>query len=119
MGVDGQDLSDWDAPTITAEGNPSVTEIDCPTKLSNDGYDWCFELASSGIPYHVEDSWKSINIEQRALSGVNPSDNIVVTFATSGYYIATNSEEMKMGYFKDDSGKTYVYHHYNITLEFT
>lgn len=102
------DLSDWDEPAVSISG-ATVSTVDCPTKISNDGYDYCYEATQNGGALVVGGSWVKTNIQQQALGGVNPSDDISVGFFTSGYYVKTLSEDMAIGYNKDNPAKDYVY----------
>jgi hypothetical protein len=111
------DQSDWDEPAVKISG-ATVSTVDCPTKISNDGYDYCYEATQNGGALNVAGSWVKINIQQQALSGVNPSDDITVGLFTSGYYVKTLSEDMGAGYNKDNPAKDYVYTGQTATLVF-
>jgi type II secretory pathway pseudopilin PulG len=112
------DLSDWDEPAVSVDG-ADIDTVDCPTKISNDGYDYCYEVTDGNEPMVVAGEWVRINIQQQALDGVNPSDDITVGLFTSGYFVKTLSEEMGLGYTKDNPAKSYVYTGQTATFVFT
>lgn len=118
IAINGQDLSDWAKPSVSVAG-ASVADITCPTKISNDGYDWCWEVTTSGsTPLVISGDFVKINVQQQSLPGVNPSDDIQVGLFTSGIYKHTLDEGYSSGYNKDDSTKTYVFTGQTVTFAF-
>ena len=118
MGMNADDLSDWDEPYVNPQGAAS-SMVDCPTKISNDGYDWCWEITTNGQPLTIAGDYVKVNIQQQALGGVNPSDDITVGFFTSGYFKKTLSENMALDYNRDNPAKSYVYTGQTLTFVFT
>lgn len=120
VAIDGQDLSDWLAPTLSMSG-AVITKLEpgqYNDKIKNDGYDWVYQISKAdGTPYHVDSTWQKLRIQQYAKSGVNPADDIKVAFYTSGWFKQTVGDGMKMDSHKDDSSQTAVFTVQDLTLD--
>jgi hypothetical protein len=119
MAVDGQDLSDWQTPSISIPG--AVVTLLSPgqynDKIKNDGYDWIYSITNAdGTPLHIDSTWTKARIQVYAKSGVNPSDNIGIAMYTGGYYTQTVGDGMKMDTHKDDASQTAVFTAQTLTL---
>jgi len=107
--LDAQDMSDWQAPSSIKVAGYTVASAAKPDKVSNDGYDYCWEVTDGGNVPVIGASPVALSYEIHAKSGVNPSDDLQWVFLTKGYYRKTLSEDMGNDYYKDDSSQTYVY----------
>lgn len=119
--VDEADLSDWEEVSITPVGFVATfTKLsNCPSKIANDGYDYCYEATNgNGDPLSIVDQPRKINVYGKSKSAVDPTDNINVGFATRGYFKETIGSGMRIDYNKDDSSQTYVYTAQYVTLRF-
>ncbi len=109
--------NDWQEPSITSPG-VTITRVDCPTKIANLGYEYCYDITKDGKPLILEDSQVDFKIEQHAIAGVDPDDNVVIGFFTSGWYVSTIDAGAKLGVSKDDGAKTLVFSNMSIELDF-
>jgi hypothetical protein len=120
IAIDGQDLSDWNKPTLSIPG-AVITELapgSYSDKIKNDGYDWVYSVTGTdGKPLHVDSTWKKLTIQEYAKSGVNPSDNIKLGFYTAGYAVKTLEDSMLMSTHSDDSSQTAIYTTQDLTLD--
>lgn len=113
IGVDLQNEDDWAEPTTLSLGGEDllVNEIDCPTKISNLGYDYCYTSAKT-----IKTTAVDLDIYVKALSGVNPDDDVKVGFFTSGWISSTIDNSAAIAYTDDSPSKTLTYLSNNITL---
>lgn len=112
VAVDGQDLSDWQTPSLSLPG-ATITQLspgEYNDKIKNNGFDWIFKVTNAdGTPYHVDSTWSKLRIQQYAKTAVDATDDINVSFLTGGWYQATTGSAMKMDTHKDDSSQTAVF----------
>ena len=112
IGIDRQDRTDWEELYIGIEGTTvNIETLDCPSKVSSDAYDDCYEITKGGVPLVIGSGQekRDVSIEGNAKSGVNPTDDVKVGFFTKGYNKETTSAGMRLDYNKDDTSDTYVY----------
>jgi len=112
IGIDRQDKTDWQELAVGIEGTTvNIESLTCPSKISGDAYDDCYEITKGGAPLIIGSGQekRDVSIEGNAKSGVNPTDDVKVGFFTKGYYKETAKAGMKLGYNKDDTSDTYVY----------
>lgn len=102
--VDLQSEDDWDSSVTSMGSLPLVSNV--PVKISNLNYDIVYDANSLTPVKGVE---KTINFYTKALSGVNPDDDVKLGFFTEGYYVSSSTQSMGLGVSKDDSSKTLVY----------
>ena len=113
VAIDRQDRTDWEEISVSVVGTTvQISAMDaCPSKVSSDAYDDCYELTQGGEPLVIGAGTmkRKFNLMGNAKSGVNPTDDIVFGLGTKGYYKETVGSDMKSGYTKDDTSDTYVY----------
>lgn len=111
--IDLQSEDDWAEPTtLNFDGeNLLNNEVDCPTKISNLGYDYCYTSAKT-----IKTTAMDLDIYVKALSGVNPDDDVEIGFFTSGWVASTIDNSAKVAYADDSPSKALVYLGNNITL---
>lgn len=116
VGIDIQDSDDWNKP-ILSSSQATVTEADdCPEKTGNNN-EYCYLVTSSGEPYKIRGNIFRLTLDITPQTGVNPDDDINVTFYTSGYVKSNvNTNDFPIKYYNDDSGRTAVYTEAEISL---
>lgn len=118
VGVDAQDLSDYDEPSLTMDG-AVVTKLnpgEYNDKIKNLGYDYIYKITVNGKPLHVASTFKKLDIQVNAKGSVDPTDDIKVGFFTGGYFKQTVGSAMLMDTHKDDSAQTGVFTVQDVTL---
>lgn len=122
IAIDRQDRTDWEEIMIGIESTTvNIETLDsCPSKISSDAYDDCYELTQGGEPLVIGSGTdkRKVSVEGNAKSGVNPTDDVKVGFGTKGWYKETVGSDVKLDYNKDDSSETYVYTMQSWTLVF-
>lgn len=110
VGVDIQQEDDWNLPLITAYGGITANELDaCPGKFATDN-EICYEFEKNGKPYVLSNNIFKHNIVVDSQSGVDPDDNINITYGAEGYYRSNiDRNNVEYGINEDDAGKTYVH----------
>ena len=116
VGVNSDDTADLDEPSTLKVDGASIlgSKMDCPTRIANDGYDWCYKGTGDLGKTQTE-----VKIEQHANDNVNPADDTTLAFATSGWFLNNANSGSSMNYFQDDSSKTYVHTAQTLTLAFS
>ena len=111
VAIDRQSSAQWDSPnSLTFNGVDLIgNKYSLPTKLANLNYDDGYLVPNNPT---IKSAVKDLKVEQHALSGINPTDDIGVGIFTSGYYISTKDNSAKLGYAKDDPSATLVYTNY-------
>jgi len=112
FGVNNGNTTAWAEPagiTFSGTGRTAVKEA-CGSKITGDGYDYCYRLLKDGKVPKIEDSTLSIRYEQHSQGGVDPGDgdDITVALFVEGRFKETFGSAMKTGTNRDDSSKTYV-----------
>ena len=103
--------NEWNELSLNLGG--SLSSIDFPnSKVSNAGYDFAYSLGD----IHLGSVKNDLTVAGQALSGVNPSDDVVLAFGTSGYVKQTVGSGMILDTNKDDSARTTVYTLQTVTL---
>lgn len=119
IAIDAQNTAEWNEPTTLTVENGVVKKVDCPTKISNDGFDWCYAVTlADGKPYPIDSTARDIHIAGKAKSGVNPSDDWVIGLYTSGLYQHILDNGVSDGYTNDASSPAYIHSPIQFTLRF-
>lgn len=84
-----------------------------PTRMAKSNYDEAYLVPNNPT---IKTAVNTLDIDQYALSGVNPSDDIVVAMYTAGFAISTQDNGVTYGYAEDDSSETVLYAPYVMTL---
>jgi len=124
IGVDIQTSEDWQEPQIAYSFRgvgKEVVDVDCPTKISNDGSEFCYSIENrDGTPVVLPRAFEGkLRITGTTLSAVDADDDVVVRMYTEGYKLkTTEAPGMLLASHGDDSSRTAVYTVQAITLAF-
>lgn len=123
LGINAGDTVNWAEPStiVSPSGAATVTKraAGCPTRISNDGYDWCYDVMSGGSPLNIKTSQVDLRLEEHANSGADPTEDVTLGLFTSGYFKNTANDGASMDFSKDDSSRTYVHTGQTLVLKFS
>lgn len=108
-------VSTWDEPTVSFEGSQlsdvkgSLTEHE---ERAYSSYEYIYKVNADLL-----DSAKTLNLQMKALSGVDPTSDVEVDFASAGTYLSTDGVTVKEGAAQDDSTTSNVYTVQDVTLD--
>jgi len=112
--------TEYDIPACSLDGVALVDQKGSMTAYearAYSGYEYAFKIASGNkvlnTPYHT------LTCGLRALSGINPSSDPIISLASVGTYLSSDGVTLKEGAVKDDASTTAVYTIQSYTLYVT
>jgi len=111
IAIDRQSMADWDqASTLSLSGVDLIgNKYTVPSKLASLNFDDAYLVPDNPA---FKTSVKDLKLEQHALNGVNPDDNVVLGVFTAGYSISSKDNHVVYGYAKDNPTTDIVYDDY-------